>query len=365
MGTSRTDAGLAVGFVLLWSSGFIGATMGTALTSSATLLAWRFAVVTALLGLWWLTFRRRRIPLRELGVHGLLGLLTQAGYLSGVVWSAELGVPAGTSALIAALQPIVAAALSGPLLGEHTSATQWLGLLLGLGGVALVVSGDLAGSAPALAYTLPLLAMLSLVAGTFAQRRLPSTLPLGESLLIQAALSTLVFMPVAALTGDFAPPVSGDFWFAIAWLVVLSTFGGYGFYWAVARRGSVRRVSTLLYLTPPTTMLAALLMFGEPVTAEGLAGLVVCFGAVLLALRSPREMSAPRATMEPCTATSNPANPASPAPQNPAPAACTSTTSPRPPASWPPRDHARPRPRSWRTSLAARRRTSSRPRSRS
>lgn len=360
MGTSRTDAGLAVGFVLLWSSGFIGATMGTALVSSATLLAWRFAAVTALLGLWWLTFRRRRIPLRELGVHGLLGLLTQVGYLSGVVWSAELGVPAGTSALIAALQPIVAAALSGPLLGEHTSATQWLGLVLGLGGVALVVSGDLSGIAPALAYTLPLLAMLSLVAGTFAQRRLPSSLPLSESLLIQAALSTLVFLPVAALTGDVAPPASGDFWFAITWLVVLSTFGGYGFYWAVARRGSVRRVSTLLYLTPPTTMLAALLMFGEPVTAEGLAGLVVCFGAVLLALRSPRETSASRATMEPCTA-----NPTSANPGPPNPSACSSTTSSAPPASWPPRDHVRPRPRSWPTSWAARRRSSSRPRSRS
>ncbi|MCR3722434.1 MULTISPECIES: DMT family transporter [Prauserella salsuginis group] len=358
MGTSRTDTGLAVGFVLLWSSGFIGATMGTALASSATLLAWRFAAVTALLGLWWLVFRRRRIPLRDLGVHALLGLLTQVGYLSGVVWSAELGVPAGTSALIAALQPIVAAALSGPLLGEHTSATQWLGLVLGLGGVALVVSGDLAGSAPALAYTLPLLAMLSLVAGTFAQRRLPSRLSLPESLLIQAALSAVVFLSVAGFTGETAPPMSGEFWFAIAWLVVLSTFGGYGFYWAVARRGSVRRVSTLLYLTPPTTMLAALLMFGEPVTVQGLAGLVVCFGAVLLALRSPREMSAPRATMEPCTETPCTTKPGPPTP-------CASTTSSAPPASWPPRDHARPRPRSLRTSLAAQRRASSRPRSRS
>ncbi|GAA1234796.1 DMT family transporter [Prauserella halophila] len=348
MGTSRTDAGLAVGFVLLWSSGFIGATMGTALASSATLLAWRFAVVTALLGLWWLTFRRRRLPLRDVGVHALLGLLTQVGYLSGVVWSAELGVPAGTSALIAALQPIVAAALSGPLLGERTSATQWLGLVLGLGGVALVVSGDLAGSAPALAYALPLLAMLSLVAGTFAQRRLPSHLSLPESLLIQAALSAVVFLSVAGFTGETAPPMSGEFWFAIAWLVVLSTFGGYGFYWAVARRGSVRRVSTLLYLTPPTTMLAALLMFGEPVTAEGLAGLVVCFGAVLLALRSPRGTSRSRAKMATCTSTP-----------------CPSTASSAPPASWPPRDHARPKPRSWRTSSTARRRTSSHPRSRS
>ncbi|OLT49192.1 hypothetical protein BJF85_10015 [Saccharomonospora sp. CUA-673] len=284
--------------MLMWSSGFLGATMGTELTGSTTLLFWRFLVVTGLLGAWWLLLRRTRITRRDLGIHAVLGLLSQAGYLSGVVFAAELGVPAGTSALIAALQPLVAAALAGPLLGQHTAPRQWVGLAIGLGGVALVVSGDLGGSAAVLAYTLPLLAMLSLVAGTFAERRLPSALPIGESLLVQSAVSTVVFGVLAAGTGSTAPPTSPEFWPVIAWLVVFSTFGGYGFYWLNVRRGSVGRVSTLLYLTPPTTMVAAWLMFGEPVRAAGLAGLLICFAAVPLALApTPRAAAPPGVTV--------------------------------------------------------------------
>ncbi|WP_246134774.1 DMT family transporter [Prauserella rugosa] len=369
MRVTGTDVGLAAGFVLMWSSGFVGATMGTEITGSTTLLFWRFLVVTGLLALWWLLVRRTRITVRDLGVHAVLGLLSQAGYLSGVVFAAELGVPAGTSALIAALQPLVAAALSGPLLGQHTTPRQWLGLAIGLGGVALVVSGDLGGGATPLAYALPLLAMLSLVAGTFAERKLPSTLPLGESLLIQSATSTVCFAGIAAATGSTALPTAAGFWPVIAWLVVLSTFGGYGFYWLNVRRGSVTRVSTLLYLTPPTTMVAALVMFGEPVTVTGLAGLLVCFAAVPLALRPPRTAAAQTAPQAPSqTTTEAPAGDATASAGTGSRAmmsACSSTTSSTPRPSWPRRGRATPRPRRSRGSSETHPPTNSPPPSRS
>ncbi|SFB59736.1 Permease of the drug/metabolite transporter (DMT) superfamily [Amycolatopsis marina] len=290
----RTDAVPAVGFVLMWSSGFIGATLGTQHAGSNTLLMWRFLAATALIGLWWSLTRRRRFTAREIGVHAGVGLLSQGGYLYGVVMSAELGVPAGIAALVAALQPIVAATLSGPLLGEHTSRPQWIGLAVGLAGVALVVGGDLNGDsgAPTLAYALPFGAMLSLVAATFVERKAATELPLGDSLMIQCAGSAVLFTGLAMATGEAAPPTSGSFWLAVAWVVVLSTFGGYGFYWLNVRRGSVTRVSSLLYLTPPTTMLLALVMFGEQVAPLGLLGLAVCLGAVLLVLRTPTGNSA-------------------------------------------------------------------------
>ncbi|MBK1785643.1 DMT family transporter [Prauserella sp. ASG 168] len=320
----RTDTALAAGFVLMWSSGFVGAVLGTATASSATLLAWRFLIVVLVLGAWWALTHRRRFSARDVAVHALVGLLSQGVYLSGVVWSAELGVPAGIAALIAALQPIAAAALAGPLLGEHTSRAQWLGLVIGLGGVALVVGGDLAapGAAPPVAYALPFLAMAGLVAATFTERALPSSLPLSDSLLIQSGASAVVFTVVAALTGGLTPPADGRFWLAIAWVVVLSTFGGYGFYWLNVRRGSVTRTSTLLYLTPPTTMVLAFVMFGERVTAGGLLGLAICFGAVLLVLRTPRELSVPGEMMAECSSTTSSApRPTSrrPAPARPRP----------------------------------------------
>lgn len=285
----RTDAFAAVGFVLMWSSGFVGATLGTQDAAASTLLMWRFLAAAALIGLWWSLTRRRRFTVREIGVHAGVGALSQGGYLYGVVWSAELGVPAGVAALVAALQPIVAATVSGPLLGERTGRTQWLGLAVGLAGVALVVSGDLSGSssAPAVAYLLPFGAMLALVAATFVERKAATELPLGDSLMIQCAGSAVLFTALAAGTGSVAPPDSGSFWLAVAWVVVLSTFGGYGFYWLNVRRGSITRVSSLLYLTPPTTMLLALVMFGQRVDTLGLLGLAVCLGAVVLVLRTP------------------------------------------------------------------------------
>ena len=118
---------LAVGLVVMWSSGFVGAELGTRYAPSTTLLAWRFLLVAAALAAWCL-WRGSRMRRRDLALHSLVGLLAQAGFLYGVVAAAEHGVSAGTSALVAALQPMVATALAIPLLGESVRGRQILGL---------------------------------------------------------------------------------------------------------------------------------------------------------------------------------------------------------------------------------------------
>jgi drug/metabolite transporter (DMT)-like permease len=303
---------LGAGFVLMWSSGFVGATLGTTSATAITLLAWRFLVAAALLLAW------RRPKPGNLAVQAGLGLLAQGGYLFGVYEAAELGVAAGTSALIAALQPIVSAVL-GP---EKATLRQWIGLLAGLAGVAVVVGGDVSGhpGAPWWAYALPFGGMLALVAASLIERR---TQPdLADSLVVQCATSAVVFTGLAALTGRLTPPASGTFWFAVGWVVVLSTFGGYGCYWLLLRRTSLTTVSSLLYLTPPTTMLLAWLMFDQQLTGRGLLGLAICLAAVALVL-VPGKLSVPRGMM----------------------ATCSSPTSSPPPRRSPPRARARRRSR--------------------
>ncbi|MFB8770418.1 DMT family transporter [Nocardiopsis alba] len=274
---------LAVGLVVMWSSGFVGAELGTRYAPTTTLLAWRFLVVAALLVAWCL-WRGVRMGRRDLTLHGTVGLLAQAGYLYGVVAAAEHGVSAGTSALVAALQPMVATALAVPLLGESVRGRQVVGLVVGLGGVALVVGSDLvgAGAAPWWAYLLPLGAMLSLVAATLTERRTRPGGGLIEALAVQCSVSAVLFVGLATVTGTLAPPADPGFWGAVAWVVVLSTLGGYGLYWINLARSGVARVSALLYLTPPTTMLWTWLMFGDPVSAGTLAGSGVCLAAVWL-----------------------------------------------------------------------------------
>lgn len=283
---------LAVGLVVMWSSGFVGAELGTRHATTTTLLAWRFLIVAVMLVAWCL-WRGSRMRRRDLALHALIGLLAQGGYLYGVVAAAEHGVSAGTSALVAALQPMVATALAVPLLGEQVRGRQVLGLAGGLGGVGLVVGADLLGThaAPWWGYLLPLGAMLSLVAATLVERRTRPGGNLVEALAVQCSVSAVLFVGLAAVTGTLAPPAEPGFWAAVAWVVTLSTLGGYGLYWVNLARTGVARVSALLYLTPPTTMLWTWWMFGDPVGPGPLVGLGVCLAAVWLVRSGTDTMS--------------------------------------------------------------------------
>ena len=273
----------AAGLVVMWSSGFVGARLGTAEAPADTLLAWRYLAAAAIL-VAIMAVRRPRWRRAELPRQALLGLLCQSLYLAGVVTGVGLGVPAGVAALIAVLQPLVVGALAGPVLGEPVRARQWLGLAAGVGGVGLVVAGDAAGGGPPLGYVLVAGGMLALSAGTLLDRRWRLATPLFDSLTIHCLVSAGVFVAAAATAGRLAPPAAAGFWWAVAWVVVLSTFGGYGCYLLALRTFGATRASTLLYLTPPTTMLWASLMFGERVGWLGLAGMLACAGSVWLVL---------------------------------------------------------------------------------
>lgn len=278
----------AAGLVVMWSSGFVGARLGTAEAPADTLLAWRYVVAVAIL-LAIMVVRRPRWRRADLPRQVVLGLLCQSLYLAGVVTGVGLGVPAGVAALIAVLQPLVVGALSGPVLGELVRVRQWLGLGAGVGGVGLVVAGDAAGGGPPLGYALVAGGMLALSTGTLLERRWRLATPLFDSLTIHCLVSAAAFVVPAAVAGRLAPPGTAGFWCAVAWVVVLSTFGGYGCYLLALRRFGATGASTLLYLTPPTTMLWALLMFGERVGWSGLAGMAVCAGSVWLVLSAKRE----------------------------------------------------------------------------
>jgi drug/metabolite transporter (DMT)-like permease len=277
------------GFAVMWSSGFIGASLGTPEAGTPTLMVWRFLLAAGLLLVGVLLLRRRWPGLREIAVQGVVGLLAQGVYLTGVVGAVEFGVTAGTTALIAALQPLMAAALAGPVLGEYVGRQQWAGLAVGLVGVALVVGGDVrVAEAPLWAYAMPFAGMAGLVAATLVERKenlrgSGLELPMDVVLAIQCAASALLFAVMALFWGGLEPAGGSLFWGAVAWFVVFSTFGGYGFYWLNLKLSSVARVSSLIYLTPPTTMVWAYLMFGERIGLLAVMGLVICFGGVLLA----------------------------------------------------------------------------------
>lgn len=288
---------LSLGFVLSWSSGFIGAKLGAGDASAVTTLMWRFLPLALVLGAvaatagrrWW-----RGLTPRDAGRQAVVGLLSQSGYLLTVYYAIQLGVSSGTTALIDGTQPLVAGALAGPLLRQYVTARQWLGLCLGVAGVVVVTTADAAavtGVAP-WAYAIPFLGMLALVAATFVESRSPARVEPMAALTVHCATSAVVFTGLALATGQAAPPAAPSFWLAIAWLVALSTFGGYGLYWVVLRRRGLTQVNTLMFLMAPVTAVWGALMFGEPFGVRTAIGLALGLAAVVVVQRGEKHRHA-------------------------------------------------------------------------
>jgi drug/metabolite transporter (DMT)-like permease len=292
-----TDAALAVALVMLWSSGFVGARLGTEATTATTLLAWRFLCAAAVLGVV-AAVRRPRMPRGDIRRHAVLGLLIQVAYLEGVVTGIELGVPTGTAALIAATQPLLVA-VAGP---DRTSVRQRCGLAVGLAGVGLVVAGDLGpGTAPAWAFLLPAAGTVALAAGTLLDRRWRIGPAPIDGFVVQTGAAAAAVLALAATTGQLSPPADPTFWWAVAWTVVLSSFGGYGTYLLMLRRTGAMRTSTLLYLTPPVTALWVWAMFGQAPAPLALPGAIAAAVGAALVLAPPRvSRSASRTRRDPC-----------------------------------------------------------------
>ncbi|MFO7481265.1 DMT family transporter [Oceanibaculum nanhaiense] len=279
---------LEVGLVLAWSSGFIGARLAADATSVFLVLFWRFVVVSLILMP--LLFRaiQRGLPARSLILQSVLGAFAMFGYLALGVKAIGLGVPVGTAALISALQPIMTAALAGPILQEHVNRFQWVGLSLGLVGVSLAVGGS-PGGAPFWAYALSGASTLSLVVATIIAKALPDDTPLLPSLALQSVVSAVLFAPLALLDGGILPSLDLRFIAAVAWFILFSTIGGYGLYWLCLRKSTATRVGSLIYLTPPVTMIWGWLMFAEPITTSAIVGFVICIVGVLLTRRAIRQ----------------------------------------------------------------------------
>ncbi|MGK5115697.1 DMT family transporter [Geodermatophilus sp. CPCC 205506] len=275
-------------FVLLWSTGFVGAKYGLPYAEPFTFLALRLAVAAALLAGLALALRSAR-PARpaQYGHAALVGVLLHAGYLGGVFYGISLGVPAGVSAVVVSLQPVLVAVLAARLLGERASARQWAGLLLGVAGVALVVGPGVvsAGSTAPLPVTGVLACVVALAAGTAGtlyQKRHGDTVPLVWGTAVQYAAASALLLAIALATEDLTIRWTGEFVAAFVWLVVVLSLGAVLLLLLLLRHGTAAGVSSLYYLVPPATAVEAYLLFGERLSAVSLAGIAVTTVGVAL-----------------------------------------------------------------------------------
>lgn len=281
---------LEAGLILTWSSGFIGARFSIDYAPPLLVVFWRCVLVCLILLPFVFRQLQRTSPAVLLKNAGI-GLLAMTGYLAGITQGIALGVPVGLAALFADLLPIGMALLAALFLGQRLAWRVWTGLVIGLSGVVIATQGALAwGKAPLWAYGLPLLGMLSLAVATLRRKRLtPSqTMGLLPNLWLQCCVSGIVFAVVEGVQGGLAPIPGTGFALSVAWTAGLSTLGGYGLYWMCLRRASETRVASVLYLSPPVTMLLAWIMFDEPLSWQMVSGMVVSGIGIWVVIRAER-----------------------------------------------------------------------------
>ncbi|WP_287365825.1 DMT family transporter [Thauera sp.] len=276
-------------FVLLWSTGFIGAKFGLPYAEPLTFLSTRYVLVIALMTLLALAMRAPWPASPREAFHiGVTGLLVHALYLGGVFMSIHRGLPAGVSALVVGMQPLLTAAAAGLLLGERVSRWQWLGLAMGFAGVGLVVGSKATIDAAALAelghmLAPALAALVGITAGTLYQKRFCPRFDLRTGSVVQFVPSLAVTALLASQTETMEIAWDGEFVFALLWLVLVLSLGAISLLNLLIRSGSAVNVASLFYLTPPTTALIAWAMFGETLSALAVAGMAIAVAGVWLA----------------------------------------------------------------------------------
>lgn len=271
-------------FVLLWSSGFIGAKLGLPYAEPLTFLSLRFACVLLIMLPLVLAMRAPWPAAPRDALHiAIAGALIHAGYLGGVFSAIHQGMSAGVVALIVGIQPLLTAAVAGRMLGEHVTPRQWAGLILGISGVALVVwqNVSLQGLTPG-SLALAVTALSSITFGTLYQKRYCPSFDARSGSVIQFAAALVMLLPLALLTETMRVEWTGEFLFALGWLVLVMSVGAITLLFRLIARGAATRVASLFYLTPAITALMAYLVFGETLTALALTGMAIAITGVAM-----------------------------------------------------------------------------------
>lgn len=274
-------------FVFLWASGFLSAKFGFPYAEPLTFLVWRYGLAVACLVPIALALRTSwPRTWGQAGHIAVAGLGIQTGYLVGVYCAIYNGISTGVIALIVGLQPLLTGALAGSVLGERVTPRQWLGLVLGFAGLGLVVAEKVAlGSATAAGLAFGLLGLVAITFGTLYQKRYCAGMQMWSGISIQAMVSVLVTGALAAATETMRIDWTGEFVFALLWSTLGLSVITAALYFYLVRRGAAAKVTSLIYLSPPTTAVMGYVVFDERLGAVAIAGMAVAMVGVALANR--------------------------------------------------------------------------------
>jgi drug/metabolite transporter (DMT)-like permease len=275
-------------FVVLWSTGFIATKYVLHSAEPLTYLAIRMGLVVALMAVI-VAVARPRWPDRIGIAHSVVaGILVHGFYLGGTAIAIAHSIPAGLSALIPGLQPILTSTLANRWLGERVTPLQWAGLLIGLAGVVLILHDRPMSGEAGWGWFASGVSLVSITLGTLYQRRYCGRIDWRAGNLVQYIAVAIFFSFGAWLFESGVVHWSSEFILALIWLAVVLSLGSIGLLYWLIRRSAATSVASLFYLVPAVTAVMAYVLFGERLDRIAIAGMVACAAAVFLVNKSAR-----------------------------------------------------------------------------
>ncbi len=273
-------------FILLWSSAFITTKPIVDHSDPFSALAFRFFIVA--LGFYLFSVYSKqsiKISNRNLIESLLSGVLFHGLYLGGVFYSISIGMPTGIAALIVTLQPILTNALSGPILNERVTAKQWIGVLLGFIGAALVLGLDIGMGIPLLGLIATVVALISITTSTIWQKKLSNNLPLPVSNFYQAIGGCLFHILIIVFFAEPYIDFTKTFIIAMGHQIFLVSFGAFTILMFLIKKNSASKTISIFFLIPATSAFMAWLFLNESLTHLDLVGFLITTIGVYIATR--------------------------------------------------------------------------------
>lgn len=272
-------------FVVLWSTGFIATKYVLNNAEPLSYLTIRMAVVVAMMAII-VVVAKPSWPDRAGIFHSVVaGILVHGFYLGGTAVAIAHTIPAGLSALIPGLQPILTSTLANRWLGERVVAVQWTGLVLGLAGVVLILHDRPMSGEAGWGWLASGVSLVSITLGTLYQRRYCNKIDWRAGNLVQYIAVTIFFAVGAGLFEEREVHWTREFVLSVAWLAVMLSIGSIGLLYWLIRRSAATSVASLFYLVPAVTALMAYVLFGERLDAVAIIGMIACAAAVFLVNR--------------------------------------------------------------------------------
>ena len=273
-------------FVLLWSTGFVGAKYGLPYADPFIFLSIRVLIAAGLL---LVLVRAMRMPIligkSAIVRSSLIGFFLHACYLGGVFYSIAQGLPAGVAAVVTSLQPVLVSLIAVKVLGERLKTIQIAGLLLGLVGVFLVLGPTFDSHIPTAGIVAIVVALIGSTSATLLQKKIGADIPLVAGTAYQYLFSGVVLGAIAIATQETNITWNLRFTAAFIWLLLVLSVGAILLLLWLLNTGSAASVSSLFYLVPPATAIEAYLLFGEKVNTQGFLGIGVTALGVWLVIR--------------------------------------------------------------------------------